>query len=840
VSLAFKLAARELRGGLKGFRILMTSLALGVGAIAIVQSLAGSVEAGLREDGRKILGGDVAIRTVHGPLEEAQLDYLRANASAVMSYVETRAMARREDGESSTLVEFKAVDDSYPMYGEVTLFRDRAFEGILDQRDGVWGAVVEPLALQRLGVSVGAVIKLGSASYQIRGVLEREPDRAGSGGGFGFGPRLMASAASLPDTGLLQHGTLARHRYRLKLPDSVGVVEFRDKLERAFPEALWRVRDYRKPARRVERMIDRLTLFFTMVGLTTLLVGGVGVSNAVKTYIDGKIRSIAMLKCVGGTGDVLFLAYTLQVLALASGGIVIGLAVGAAAPWLLASLLGEILPVPLVPGIYPSALLVATGFGFFTTLAFAVWPLARTHGVPPAALFRSGLAEQRVRLRPTPLLLALGSVAALAALTIASTENKRFAVWFILGSVAVMVLLRLTAWLIMHWLPRMKRPRHPGVRLAIANMHRPGTLTPDVVLSLGLGLTVLVAVALVQGNLDRQINQSIPEIAPAFFFVDIQSDQIAAFERSINEMAGTGDFLRVPYLRGRILQINDQPADSMLTDERYAWLIRGDRGLTYAADAPPRADIVAGEWWPPDYRGPPLLSIHKDVATAFDIGVGDSITLNVLGRKITGEIANVRDLPWRSLQINFAIMFSPEPLRQAPHAFVATLQAEAAVEDAVQQKLTEAFPNVTAIRIKDALDTVSTLLTRIGAAIRGIASIALVAGTLVLAGAIAAGHRRRVYESVLLKVFGATRRDALKSYLLEYSLLGLLTAAIAVVAGTLAAWGVLYLLMGADWQFVPGAAFGTAALCTGITLILGFIGTWRALGRKAAPLLRNQ
>lgn len=840
MSLAFKLAARELRGGLKGFRILMTSLALGVGAIAIVQSLAGSVEAGLRDDGRKILGGDVAIRTVQGPLPDAELDYLRKNSSALMSYVETRAMARREDGESSTLVEFKAVDDNYPMYGEVGLFGDATFEGILDQRDGVWGAVVEPLALQRLGVSVGALVKLGSARYQIRAVLESEPDRAGSGGAFGFGPRLMASAASLPDTGLLQRGTLARHRYRLKLPDDVGVVAFREALDRAFPEALWHVRDYRKPAARVERMIDRLTLFFTMVGLTTLLVGGVGVSNAVKTYIDGKIRSIAMLKCVGATGDVLFRAYTLQVLALASGGILIGLAVGAVAPWLLASLLGELLPVPFVAGLYPGALLIAALFGLFTTLAFAAWPLARTHEVPPAALFRSGLAEQRTRMRRTPLLLALGSVVALAALTIASTDNKLFASWFILGSVGVMVLLRLTAWLIMYWLPRVRRPRHPGVRLAIANMHRPGTLTPDVVLSLGLGLTVLVAVALVQGNLDRQINESIPQIAPAFFFVDIQSGQIDAFERSVKGIAGTGELLKVPYLRGRILQINDGPAEAALTDDRYAWLIHGDRGLTYASEAPPRADIVAGEWWPTDYRGPPLLSIHEDVASAFDIGVGDRITLNVLGRKITGEVANVRDLPWRSLQINFAIMFSPEPLRQAPHAFIATLNAEDGVEDTVQQQLAEAFPNVTAIRIKDALDTVNTMLARIGAAIRGIASIALVAGTLVLAGAIAAGHRRRVYESVLLKVFGATRSDALKSYLLEYSLLGLLTASIAVVAGTLAAWGVLHLLMDADWLFVPAAAFGTAVLCTSITLLLGFIGTWRALGRKAAPLLRNQ
>ncbi len=837
--LALRLALRELRGGIRGFRILMASLALGVGAIAIVQSLSSGVAAGLRDDGREILGGDIAIRTMSGPADPEQLAYLDEHASERTYYVETRAMARRADGESSALIELKAVQSNYPLYGTVKLFGGQALAAALEPRDGVWGAVVEGLLLQRLGISVGSIVRVGEASYEVRAVIENEPDRAG-GGAFGFAPRLLTSIDSLPETGLLVTGSLARHRYRLRIPDAVSAETFRAALDLRFPEALWRVRDYRRPAERVERVIDRLTLFFTLVGLTTLLVGGVGVSNAVRTYIDGKIRSIAMLKCVGATGTVLFNAYTLQVLMLAAGGIALGLLAGGGATWVAGALIESSLPVPFKPGIYPGALAVAALFGVFTTLAFSAWPLARTHDVPPAALFRQSLPHGRSRPQAGPLLLALGSVGALIALTVFSTDNRRFAIYFVIGSVAVMAVLRLTAWLIVRYLPRLRTPRHPGIRLAVANLHRPGALTPDVVLSLGLGLTVLVVVALVQGNLSRQVEDAIPKAAPAFFFIDIQSDQIEGFEKAAMAVPGTGRLRKVPYLRGRILEVNSRQAEEVLTDQRYAWLIRGDRGLTYAAEAPPEAEIVAGEWWPADYAGPPLLSIHSDVAAAFDIGVGDEISLNVLGRRITGRVANVRELPWRSLQLNFAIMFSPEPLRNAPHAFLATLDAEASAQNAVQQTLVAAFPNVTAIRITDALDTVSNLLSRIGAAVRGVASITLVAGTLVLAGAIAAGHRRRVYESVLLKVFGATRRDALGSYLLEYSLLGGLTAAIAIVAGTLAAWGIMQLLMDAPWQFVPGAVFGTAALCTAITLALGFVGTWRALGRKAAPMLRNQ
>ena len=817
----------------------MASLALGVGAIATVQSVSSSIATGLRNDGRAILGGDVAIRTMQGPLPDEALAYLYDNSAAMMHYVETRAMARRDDGNSNTLIEFKAIDDNYPLFGELILAGSDVFDHRLLGKRERWGAVVEPLLLQRLGTTVGALIKIGDTQYEIRAVIEREPDRAGSGGAFGFAPRVLVDAASLPDAGLLQQGSMARYRYRLKLPD-VAVDDFRTALEERFPDALWRIRDYRRPAERIERLLDRLTLFFTMVGLTTLLVGGVGVSNAVKAYMQGKIRSVAMLKCIGGTGDTLFATYTLQVLMLAVGGTALGLLFGAAAPWLVAAFLDDNVPVPFVADFYPQALAIAAGFGVLTAVAFSAWPLARTHEISPAALFRGDQGTGGTRMRPLPLALIVGSTLGLIALTVGSTDNRIFATWFIVGSVAVIALLQSTAWLIIRYLPRLKPASNPGVRLAIANMHRPGTLTPDVVLSLGLGLTVLVAVALVQGNLNRQISDSLPDLAPSFFFIDIQSHQIDEFEQTVRDIPGSGEFRRVPFLRGRILDINGQSPESLLTDDRYGWLIQGDRGLTYAVHPPDNAEIVAGEWWPEDYAGPPLLSIHKDVAAAFALSPGDTITLNVLGRKISGKVANVRDLPWRSMQVNFAIMFSPEPLRRAPHAFLATLGAREEAEAEIQQRIAESFPNVTTIRIKDALATIDKLVSRIGTAIRGVASIALIAGTLVLGGAVAAGHRRRVYESVLLKVFGATRRDAWQGYLIEYSLLGLLTAAIATIAGTLAAWGVITVLMQGDWQFVPAAAFGTAALCTAITLLLGFVGTWRALGRKAAPLLRNQ
>jgi len=305
-------------------------------------------------------------------------------------------------------------------------------------------------------------------------------------------------------------------------------------------------------------------------------------------------------------------------------------------------------------------------------------------------------------------------------------------------------------------------------------------------------------------------------------------------------MDGTGNLDRVPSLRGRIVEINGRPAREMLVNFDHAWILRGDRGLTFAAEARPEHNVVEGEWWPADYAGPPLVSIYRDVASAFGIGIGDRIAVNVLGRDIEAEVANVREIDWGTMEINFVLVFSPAPMNAAPHTYLATIQADDAVEGQVQRAVTRQFPNVTTVRIKDALEMVNDILRKIGTAVRATAGITLVAGTLVLAGAIAAGHRRRVYDSVVLKVLGATRSTVLRAFLIEYGLLGLITAGIAAVIGSIAAWAVLIWVMEAEWIFIPSAVALTTVLCTAVTIAFGFFGTWRALSQKAAPLLRNE
>jgi putative ABC transport system permease protein len=460
--------------------------------------------------------------------------------------------------------------------------------------------------------------------------------------------------------------------------------------------------------------------------------------------------------------------------------------------------------------------------------------------VPAASLFRDKVAPVHGHVGARTLTGIALSALLLGALAIFTASDRWLAAYFVVGAVAALVIFRLTGAGLIALARRVPRPRHAGLRLAIANLHRPGAPTGSVVMSLGLGITVLVALALVEGNLARQVNQNLPREAPGFYFIDIQADQAEAFDRLVSGQAGVREMHRVPMLRGRIAAVNGTPPAEMKIPDEIEWVFRGDRGLTWSAKPIKGAELSAGEWWPEDYQGDPLVSLDDEVGRLLDLGPGDTLTVNVLGRDFEVTIANLRLINWTSLSINFVMVFSPGFLEAAPQSHIATVRAEPAAEDEIERLVTDRFANVSSIRVKEALETVGEIIARLAVAVRTTASVALVAGVLVLASAVAAGHRRRVYDAVVLKVLGATRRVVGQAFLMEYGLLGLATAGLAAAIGTLAAYLVLTEVMHMPFVFLPGAVILTALLAAVITLVLGFAGTWRALSHKAAPLLRNE
>ncbi len=669
-------------------------------------------------------------------------------------------------------------------------------------------------------------------------MVVREPDRAARA--FTLGPRVFVSLDGLAASGLDGPGSLVYRHARLDLAAGEGFAAFEARLNEAFPEAGWRVRGLDQAAPGVASFVERVRLFMALVGLTALLVGGVGVANGVAAHLESRRDTIATLKCLGAPAGLITRIYLLQVLVLAGVGTAIGLAIGAAAPSLAAPLLAERLNVSLGGGPALLPLLLAGAMGLRTALLFALGPLARAQVLPAAGLFRGHLETVRAG-RPRwllPALLLLGG--GLAALAILGSDDRLFAAGFVAGAAATLLIFRLAASGLMALARRLPRPRRTGLRLALGNLHRPGAPTASVVVSLGLGLTVLAAVALIQANLAHQVEEEIPANAPTFYFIDIQNEQVAGFRRLVEAHAGVEDWTEVPMLRGRITGVNGQRPDEMSLPQEVAWVFRSDRGLTWAAAQPDGVELSAGDWWPLDYAGPPLVSLDKAVGDALALQLGDTLTVNVYGRDVTAEIASFRPIAWAELRINFVMIFSPGLLEAAPASHIATVRIADAEAESLERQITDAFPNVSAIRVKEALASFSDLLGSIAAAVGGTGSITVLAGLIVLAGAIAAGERRRRYDAVVLKVLGATRATLLGSLLTEFALLGLATALIAALVGTLAAAVVVELVMRQEFVFLAGPLLWTLLAGLLVTSFFGLAGTWRALGAKAAPLLRNE
>ncbi|MDO9425556.1 MAG: FtsX-like permease family protein [Methylobacterium sp.] len=839
--LTLRLASRELRGGLSGFAVFLACIALGVAAIAGVASIARSLSDGLGREGARILGGDLTYSLINREATPAERDLLTAQGR--VSVVTTlRAMALAGD-RGAALVELKVVEDGYPATGELVTEPAAPLADLLAQGEGAYGAVVDPVLLTRLDLKIGDRITVAGTPIVIRATLVSEPDRIANG--IGFGPRMLISRTALDATGLIQPGSLNRWSYRLQLPEASDAELDRRAavIAAAAPEAGWEMRARSNADPRFAKSIERFTQFLTLVGLTALIVGGVGVANAVAAFVERKRGSIATLKSVGAPGGQIVALYLTQVMLIAGLGTAIGLGLGAGLPFAVDALFHTSLPLPLNPTLAPDELLLAAAYGLLTALAFAILPLGRAHDIPVSGLFRDvvdpGSAKTRLRYK----LILAAALAALVALALATAFDRRLALIFIAASAIAFGLLRLVALGLMALARRLPRPRSAAPRMALANLHRPGALTPAIVLSLGLGVTLLVTLSLIDANVRNTLSNSLPARAPNLFFLDIPAADSEGFHAFLGAQAPGAKIERVPMMRGRITAIDGVPAAAIKPPEDAAWVLDGDRGITYAEDIPEGSRLVAGNWWNAEEARTPLVSFDAELARSLNLSVGGTVTVNVLGRTLTAKVANLRKVEWRSLGINFVMVFSPGTFRGAPHSDLATLtlpnSSDAKAEAIILRDVAKTYPSVTSIRVKEALEAVNDVVGKLVLAIRGASGIAVVASLFVLAGALAAGHRARLYDAVVLKTLGATRGRLLAAYSLEYGTLGLATAVFGLLAGTLAGWVIVTRVMKLEFTLDLSGALIAAALAVVFAVVLGLAGTWRILGQKPAPYLRQ-
>ncbi|HVT24666.1 MAG TPA: FtsX-like permease family protein [Rhizomicrobium sp.] len=837
-SLALKLARREMRSGLSGFRIFLASLVLGVAAIASVGSLSQSFLTGLAEQGRVLLGGDVSVGMVHRQATPEEHAFL-AKYGRVTEVISMRGMAyalKNGKADDRQLVELKAIDNLYPLYGSVGLSPNIKLANALKCEAGICGAVAEQTLLDRLHLSRGGTMRIGTQNFRVTAVLANEPDRIS--GGFSLGPHVMISGAGLKRTGLITLGSLIQYSYRVAMPTRTPA-QFRAEALKAFPDAGWEIRDRANATPGTSNFISQITMFLTLVGLTALAVGGVGAGQAISAFLDRKRNEIAILKSLGADGQLIFLTFFLQVMAIATLAVIIGVAIGAALPFLFAKFFASALPIPADFKIYPLPLALAAVFGLLSAAAFGIPPLARAREIQPANLFRDLVARTNTRGRWPYLFAAAFAGAAIVGLAFILAPAPIFALEFLAGIAAGLVILRIVAEALrfaLRWLPR---PRSAGLRLALANLTRPGAHTVGVVTALGLGLTLLATVALLDRTISAQVQNQLPGTAPSFFFVDIQPGEAQAFDNTVTHFKSAQDYRRTPMIRGRIVALNGTPVRKAKIENDAKWAVNGDRGITYAATPPPETDIAQGKWWPANYSGPTLISFDADLALGMHLKIGDTITLNVLGRELTGRIANLRNVNFASGRQNFVLILSPGIIDKAPHSFLATVRVDPRDENTVYRAVTDKFPNVSAVRVKDAIAQVNTLLQQLSLGVRAASLLTIFAGLLVLAGAIASSQRARLYDSTVLKVLGMTRGRIAAITALEYGLLGIVTGILALGAGTLAASIVTKQVFQVPFVFDPQAALLTIVGGCAVTLAMGLIGSWVALAAKPSTQLRN-
>lgn len=836
-----RLGSRELRNGLSGFYIFIACLALGVMVIAAVGALADALRAGLSRQGETILGGDITFARMHLRATATELAVFQ-RLGRVSETATMRTMARRVDGGDQALAELKAVDGAYPLTGEATAEGGVAFADALASG----GAIVDSMLLERLGLKVGDSLRIGEAEISVRGVLKSEPDAVADR--LTYGPRIFVSLATLARTGLVKPGTLIRWRYAIKLPegaasDKEALASLRKSVIRELPEAGYTGIDRFDPSPQITRALDRLRQFLILIGLASLLVGGVGIANAVATFIEKRVKVIATLRSVGATGAQIIAIFLVQIVLMSIIGIAIGLALGLTVPLIVDRLYGDLLPVHTEVEFSPQGLGIAAFYGVLVALLFALWPLGRAEKVRASVLFRDSVSSIRGWPRRTLVWATACLVVLLFIAAILTSEPHWVAVYVAAGLAAMLAVFGWLGGSIARFAARVPRPSSPELALALRNIAAPDGLTRSVVLSLGTGLSLLVAVALANTAMVADLEERLPEQAPDYFLLDIAPGDFEALKERVASNIPHATLVEAPMLRGRVVALKGTSVEDVTVPSDAQWVLTGDRGLSYSDTIPEGSTLTEGAWWGKDYDGPPLVSFEGEIARKLGLKLGDHVTVNVLGRNLEATVANLREVKWESLALNFVMVFSPNTLKAAPHNLLATIRLPAgtprATEVAMVRDLARAYPSVSAIRVRDAIDQFRKIFAKVMVAVQVAGSVTLAAGALVLAGALVTAQRRRTLEAVILKTIGARRRQIMTAHAWEYALLATIAAVVALLLGSLIAWVAVTRLMEIDFVFSLNAVLTT--LSAAAVLILGFggLGTWSILRARPVPYLRS-
>lgn len=831
-AMAWRIARRDLHARFRGLRLLLVCIFLGTAALAAIGTLSAAIERELATKGQELLGGDLEVEVWQRDLNDEEKVAL-AEYGAVSGGTRLQAMATTDD--AAAPVELKAVDGAWPLYGALTL--NNGEEVAAPTGNQAWLAQG---AIDRLNISVGDSFRIGTVELVVAGIIGNEPDRLSEG--FQLGPTILVAQDVPLRAGLLAPGSMYQSKYRVAFYDQRDPESVQEALAELFPNAGFdfRTRDRASPG--ADRFVQQMSDFLTLVGLAALVIAGIGIGGGVTSYLEARRSSIATLKVLGATSSDIARIYALQIAAAALVGSFAGIATGILVTPLLGAALDGLLPVETGFIFDPAAMLHAAAYGVLVAFTFAAAPLLRARTFPAMALMRARIAPLARDRRAIGWTMA--GVVAICALALLTTAQPQLSAGFLGGAAVALGLLAAIGLGIRAIARRAPRSGNPLLRNALANLHRPGAPTGALVTALGFGLASFVLLAAVQSAIDGNIQRSVPQQAPDYFVLDVPRDRAEQFVALVRERSTEADIRTVPALRGAVLAFGPQDAmirvDELEEIPEGAWALRGERGLTYSDRVPDGNVVVEGEWWPADHAGEPLVSLDEEFADAAGIAIGDYITIGLLGVERSARVANFRRIDWETMGFNYVLVFSRNALEDAPHNLAATIELpDNETSGPLLRELVREFPSSSVIEIGQVLTEARTILEQVGLATLAAASVTVLAGLAVLLGAIAAARAARTYDTVVLRVLGASRRQIMLMQLAEYGLLALLLAAVALALGSALAWVIVTQLFEFDWLPDWGVVLGV--LAAGLVLVLGFAlaGSLPLLRAKPAQALRE-
>ena len=883
----FRMAWRETRGAWRHFLYFFACIAIGVGALVGVSLFSTHVERAVTKEARGILGGDLEIRLTHtlSLAGQAVLQGLSDQGLALTHVSELVAMAARTthgppSTQSTQIIELKAVESMYPLYGDIRLDPVQSLDMLLhpDERrcggHSCFGAVVQESLLIRMGLSVGDPLKIGQARFLITGIVRTEPDRMANA--FTLGPRVMIAQEGLRAAQLIRPGSRVRERYLVKTPSDMPLDPLLSDLRDRLASDSVRISSYRTSQSQLRQFLDQLSRYLGLIGLTALFIGGLGVGTSIHAFLRDKLRTIAILKAVGADSATVVSTYVVQAIFLGCvgsfAGIILGIALQRGLPSLMASMFGSDLLEQLGvsselswPSVWP--LLKGAALGLLSTLLFTLWPLLKIREVQPGAIFRRDAEPMTIEPGTSSLRwwvrwgladrwnvgTAGGIVLGLCVLSVWQAGSWSIGFLFLGALSLAIAILFICARVLIVGLASVPRPPVLSLRHALGNVVRPGSQATGIMVAIGIGVMVIVTVSLVEQALLHQIQENRPADAPTFFFIDIQADQAEAFVSLVDRQTDQARPELTPLVRSRLHAINGHVVtmeggmekDDKRTDGKEGqgkqWYLTREYVLTFMDKLPKDNQVVKGEWWKPgQVFSTPQVSVEEDAAKHLSLAIGSTVEFDIQGTKVSAEVRSIRKVEWGNFSTNFYMILSPGAIEGAPFTYVATVRVSPEKEIPLQQAVVASFPNISAINIGDVLDGFARVLDRLSLAIRAVAIFCVVAGGLVMAAALASTRYRRLYESVILKALGATRGLIARAFAMEYVLLGAVAGLIGLTLGSALSWTLVRFVFDLPWSIYPRVLGLGLFLTMLLTLIVGFASTYRILGQRPLAVLRHE